>query len=107
MTQGLFFFTGRSEVENFGWKVFRTVTDNLNFRQAPEALYLTHPTDALQIKALEERIGVPLIDRTENRVALTEGRVLLKHPKKVQALTAEARQELARLVGEEKGESFC
>ena len=92
-------------MENFRLKVFRTVADNLNFRQAAEALYLTQPAVTLQIKALEEELGVPLFDRTENRVALTEaGRILLKHAKKVEALTAAARQELARLVGEEVGQ---
>jgi DNA-binding transcriptional LysR family regulator len=92
-------------MENFRLKVFRTVADNLNFRQAAEALYLTQPAVTLQIKALEEELGVPLFDRTENRVALTEaGRILLKHAKKVEALTAAARHELARLVGEEEGD---
>ena len=92
-------------MENFRLKAFRTVADNLNFRQAAEALYLTQPAVTLQIKALEEELGVPLFDRTENRVALTEaGRILLKHAKKVEALTAVARQELARLVGEEEGD---
>jgi len=92
-------------MENFRLKVFRTVADNLNFRQAAEALYLTQPAVTLQIKALEEELGVPLFDRTENRVALTEaGRILLKHAKKVEALSAVARQELARLVGEEEGD---
>src|SRR6202047_5526368 len=92
-------------MENFRLKVFRTVADNLNFRQAAEALYLTQPAVTLQIKALEEELGVPLFDRTKNRVALTEaGRILLKHAKKVEALTAVARQELARLVGEEEGD---
>src|SRR5260370_10435280 len=92
-------------MENFRLKVFRTVDDNLNFRQAAEALYLTQPAVTLQIKALEEELGVPLFDRTENRVALTEaGRILLKHAKKVETLTAVARQELARLVGEEEGD---
>src|SRR6266404_725975 len=92
-------------MENFRLKVFRTVADTLNFRQAAEALYLTQPAVTLQIKALEEELGVPLFDRTENRVALTEaGRILLTHAKKVEALTAVARQELARLVGEEEGD---
>src|SRR5260370_14599371 len=92
-------------MENFRLKVFRTVDDNLNFRQAAEALYLTQPAVTLQIKALEEELGVPLFDRTENRVALTEaGRILLKHAKKVEALTAVARHELARLVGGEEGD---
>jgi LysR family transcriptional regulator, transcriptional activator of the cysJI operon len=92
-------------MENFRLKVFRTVADHLNFRQAAESLYLTQPAVTLQIKALEEELGLPLFNRTENRVALTEaGRILLKHAKKVEALTAIARQELARLVGEEEGD---
>jgi LysR family transcriptional regulator, transcriptional activator of the cysJI operon len=90
-------------LRNFRLKVFRTVADNLNFRQASEALYLTQPAVTLQIKALDEQLGVPLFDRTENRVA-EAGRILLKHAKKVEALTAVARQELARLVGEEEGD---
>src|SRR5258708_6181879 len=104
MTQGLFFL-GRSEMENFRLKVFRTVADNLNFRQAAEALYLTQPAVTLQIKALEEELGVPLFDRTENRVALTEaGQILLKHAKNVEALTAAARRELSQLVCDSDGD---
>src|SRR5258708_31481251 len=95
-------------MENFRLKVFRAVAANLNFRQAAEALYLTQPAVTLQIKALEKELGVPLFDRTENRVALTEaGRILLKHARKVEALTAAPRQELARLVGEEAGDLFA
>jgi DNA-binding transcriptional LysR family regulator len=40
-------------MENFRLKVFRKVADNLNFRQAAEALYLTQPAVTVQIKALE------------------------------------------------------
>jgi len=48
---------------------FRTVADNLNFAQAAEALYLTQPAVTLQIKALEEELGVPLLiaPKTESR----------------------------------------
>jgi DNA-binding transcriptional LysR family regulator len=53
-------------METFRLKVFRTVVDNLTFRQAAEARYLTQPTITLQIKALEEELGVPLFDRTAN-----------------------------------------
>ena len=49
--------------------LFRTIADNLNFRQAAEALYLTQPAVTLQIKALEEELGVALFDRTENSCA--------------------------------------
>jgi DNA-binding transcriptional LysR family regulator len=38
---------------NFRLKIFRKVADNLNFRQAAEALYLTQPAVTLQMKALK------------------------------------------------------
>jgi LysR family transcriptional regulator, transcriptional activator of the cysJI operon len=91
-------------MEHFRLKVFRTVADTLNFRQAAEALCLTQPAITLQIKALEEELGVSLFDRTGKKVSLTEaGRILVRHAKKVEALTAVARQQLAALVGEVEG----
>jgi predicted transcriptional regulator len=49
-------------MENFRLKVFRTVAETLNFRQAAESLYLTQPAVTLQIKALEEDLGVLAAD---------------------------------------------
>lgn len=37
---------------------------HLNFRRAAEELHLTQPAVTLQIKALEEELGVPLFDRS-------------------------------------------
>jgi LysR family transcriptional regulator, transcriptional activator of the cysJI operon len=44
-------------MENFRLKGFRTVAENLNFRQAAEALYLTQPAVTLQVKAPENKNG--------------------------------------------------
>ena len=92
-------------MENFRLRVFRTVAAKLSFRQAAEALYLTQPAVTLQIKALEDELGVALFDRSGNRIKLSEaGRILLRHARHMAATVARAQRELARLKGEEHGE---
>ena len=48
-------------MENFRLKVFRTVAEKLNFREAAEALLLTQPAVTLQVKALEEELSIRLV----------------------------------------------
>ena len=50
-------------IENFKLRVFRVVADTLNFSKAAEELHLTQPAVTLQIKALEDDLGVRLFDR--------------------------------------------
>ena len=47
-------------MENFRLKVFRTVAEKRSFRSAAEALYLTQPAVTLQVKALEDEVGLQL-----------------------------------------------
>ncbi|MGA9185442.1 MAG: selenium metabolism-associated LysR family transcriptional regulator [Candidatus Acidiferrales bacterium] len=91
-------------IENFRLRVFRTVAEKMNFREAAEALYLTQPAVTLQIKTLEQELNTQLFDRGGSRITLTDaGRTLLKHSKKMAAIAAAAERELARLKGEEQG----
>ena len=93
------------QLENFRLKVFRTVAEHLNFRKAAEHLFLTQPAITLQIKALEDDLGIRLFDRAGNRVALTsQGSVLLVYAKKIAALVSEAEQELGAEDGKISGE---
>jgi len=92
-------------MENFRLKVFRTVADTLSFRRAGEQLRLSQPAVTLQIKALEEELSVRLLDRTGNRVALTDaGRILLKHARAIAEQVTQAQEELAALTGDHGGE---
>jgi LysR family transcriptional regulator, transcriptional activator of the cysJI operon len=94
-----------AQLENFRLKVFRTVAQHLSFRKAAEYLFLTQPAVTLQIKALEEDLGVRLFERAPNGVSLTpQGVVLLHYARKVAALVAEAEQELASADGKMSGE---
>jgi LysR family transcriptional regulator, transcriptional activator of the cysJI operon len=94
-----------AQLENFRLKVFRTVAEHLSFRKAAEHLFLTQPAVTLQIKALEDDLGVRLFDRTANRVSLTrQGSLLLRYARKIAALAAEAEQELAERDGQYSGD---
>jgi DNA-binding transcriptional LysR family regulator len=94
-----------AQLANFRLKVFRAVAEHLSFRRAGEELYLTQPAVTLQIKALEEDLGVPLFDRTGTQVALTAaGSVLLDYVRRVDDLLAEAEQGIAALGGAVGGE---
>jgi len=84
-----------AQLENFRLKVFRAVAEHLNFHKAAEHLFLTQPAVTLQIKALEDDLGVRLFDRAAGRISLTRlGAILLRYAGKIAVLTAEAEQEL-------------
>jgi DNA-binding transcriptional LysR family regulator len=85
-----------AQLEKFSLKVFRTVAEHLNFRKAAELLFLTQPAVSLQIKALEEDLGVRLFDRAAGKVSLTkQGAILFRHAQKLAGIAVEAVQELS------------
>jgi DNA-binding transcriptional LysR family regulator len=94
-----------AQLENFRLKVFRAVAEHLNFRKAAEHLFLTQPAVTLQIKALENDLGVRLFDRSANRVTLTaQGRTLLRYAARIAQLASEAEQKLESADGQFSGE---
>lgn len=93
-----------ASLENFRLVVFRAVAEELSFRKAAEELYLTQPAVSLQIKALEEDLGVQLFDRTGKAIALTPaGRILLGYAEQTGELLLQAEQEIASLDGAHAG----
>jgi DNA-binding transcriptional LysR family regulator len=94
-----------ASLENFRLVVFRAVAEQLSFRKAAEELYLTQPAVSLQIKALEEDVGVQLFDRTGAHITLTAaGKVLLTYCDRVKALLAQTEHEIGALSGEHAGQ---
>lgn len=94
-----------ARLENARLTVFRAVARHLSFRKAGEELYLSQPAVSLQIKALEEDLGVQVLDRRGSGVTLTPaGRVLLDHAEQAQKLLLEAEREIAALSGELAGQ---
>jgi DNA-binding transcriptional LysR family regulator len=93
-----------ASLDNFRLVVFRAVAEQHNFRKAAEELYLTQPAVSLQVKALEEEIGVQLFDRSGTQIALTEaGKLLLNYSQQANALLVQAQQEIAALDGDHAG----
>jgi DNA-binding transcriptional LysR family regulator len=77
-------------------RYFVAVAEELNFRRAAERLRLAQPALSAQVKALEEELGVRLLERTTRSVALTQaGLVFLKEARGVLAAASQAEQ-LAR-----------
>jgi DNA-binding transcriptional LysR family regulator len=57
---------------------FLAVSDDLHFTKAAEKLGVSQPTLSLQIRALEDELGVTLFDRIGKRIALTEAGTMLR-----------------------------
>jgi DNA-binding transcriptional LysR family regulator len=91
-------------LENFRLKVFRAVADQLSFRRAAEQLFLTQPAVTLQVKTLEDELGVRLFDRAAGRISLTrQGALLLGYAQEISNIIDKAEQELAAAEGQVSG----
>jgi LysR family hydrogen peroxide-inducible transcriptional activator len=79
------------------------VADTLNFRRAAEKTNATQPTLSEQLKTLECRLGVQLVERTRSRVILTPlgaqiagiARRMLADANEIRALAASGGKELS------------
>src|SRR3954464_9576793 len=81
---------------------FCAVVERASFSQAAEQLGVTQPAVSLQIRSLEKRLGVQLLDRSGRRVEPTEaGRRLYRSALR---LLAQEEQLLAELGEEAEGE---
>ena len=85
-------------------RVFAAVARHLSFGKAAEELHLTPPAVSMQIKELEEQVGLPLFDRGGRSVALTvTGEYLLVYVRKILATLKDAEDAIARLSGLQTG----
>lgn len=86
-------------------KAFVAVADNNSFSLAAELLHVTQPAISKRIHLLEEQLSTQLFDRIGRHVSLTEaGRTLLPHARAILVTMDSARQAIADLSGEIKGQ---
>ncbi len=79
------------------------ISETLNFRRAAERTNTTQPTLSEQLKALEDRLGVQLVERGRSRVLLTPiggqvveiARRILRDANEIRQLTASGGKELS------------
>ena len=85
-------------------RVFAAAARHQSFGKAAEELHLTPPAVSMQIRDLEEQVGLPLFDRSGRQVALTvTGEYLLVYVRKVLATLKDAEDAIARFRGLETG----
>lgn len=78
-------------------RAFLAVADLGGFSAAGKQLNLTQSAVSLQIKRLEERLGVPLFKRTSRTVSLTEaGATLVPFAERILRLNGEARDAIVK-----------
>ena len=86
-------------MDDFRLRVFKEVAEKKSFSKAAESIYLSQPAVSLQIRTLEESLGVKLFERTSEGVILTkEGQALLKHTERILTAYKEAKKEIDSLI---------
>ena len=84
--------------------VFESVARNLSFSRAAEEMHLTQPAVSMQIKQLEENIGLPLFEQLGKKIFLTEaGKELYHYSRIIAQQLLEAESILSELKGLERG----
>ncbi len=85
-------------------EVFCKIVELRSFSRAADAVYLTQPTVSGHIKALEEEMGLQLLDRAGRTVAPTQaGELLYGYARRLLALREEAQQAISEHKGGLKG----
>jgi DNA-binding transcriptional LysR family regulator len=86
-------------------EIFVRVAEFGSFSRAAEALFLTQPTVSEHVRALEDELGVQLLDRLGRGAAPTPaGQLLLGYARKLLALAGEAQQAVDQFQGRVSGE---
>ena len=76
------------------------VADLRSFSKAAEALYLTQPTISGHIQALEQELGIRLMDRAKAGVTLTQaGQIIYDYAKRLLDVRQEAKEAIDAFTG--------
>lgn len=85
-------------------KVFEAVARHLSYTKAAQELHLTQPAVSMQVKQLEDSLGLPLFEQLGRKVFLTEaGQEVYRYSRSFSNLFAEMGDVLAELKGVGRG----
>ncbi|ONF44219.1 LysR family transcriptional regulator [Marinobacter lutaoensis] len=86
-------------------QAFLTIVDQGSFSEAAEVLHLTQPAISKRLAALENQLGVRLIDRRQREIRLTDaGKRLLPHARRILDEIHNARMAVSPEAAEIAGE---
>lgn len=86
-------------------KIFEAVARHLSFSRAAEELHLTQPAVSMQVQALEEQAGLPLLEHTGKKVQLTAaGAEVVRQARRIAQQLREIDESLAAMQGIEAGQ---
>ena len=85
-------------------QVFQAVARSLSYTQAAQALHLSQPAVSMQIKQLEENIGLPLFEQLGKKIYLTDaGQEFSNYSNQISHLVREADEVMQQLKGIQLG----
>ncbi len=88
-------------------KAFVTVAESKSFTKAAKILYMTQPAVSAQIKALEERLAVQLMERNDKTIVMTEaGEILYDEAQRILTLYSGLIEAIDELRGVRRGRLF-
>lgn len=86
-------------------QIFVVAARHLSYARAAEELHLTPPAISMQLKQLEDNVGLPLFERLGRGVALTAaGELLVHHALRVLGEIKDAEANLQAMLGAETGQ---
>lgn len=81
-------------------RVFLVVAKNLSYSRAAEELFISQPTVSIQVKKLEEELGIDLFEQLGKKIYLTEaGKLLYSYVNRIFSLAVEAELAVQELKG--------
>jgi LysR family transcriptional regulator, low CO2-responsive transcriptional regulator len=85
-------------------RVFEAVARQLSFTRAAEELHLSQPAVSMQIRQLEEQVGLPLFEKLGKTIGLTEaGREIYHYSRSINRALQEMEEVLEALKGVSRG----
>jgi len=85
-------------------RIFSAVAKHSNYTLAAKTLYLTQPAVSMQIKQLENLVGLPLFERFGKKICLTvAGHELLQYAEIIEQQLNEAKEVMQELKGLKRG----
>lgn len=79
-------------------RIFVAVAERGGFTRAAESLYISHSTTSRAVSALEEHLGVRLLERTSRSLSLTQaGELLLERGRRLLSEAVELAEKVSSL----------